>query len=1804
MTKKFLLHLLLFLTLHSFNAYLFAQVTETSLQRTEVNSVSIKFINNQSAVKKDVNGNVYVDYPEGIDENSPGKPILPSRSFIVAIPPMSKVFATLKNKNETEYKNGKIDISPDVVFNPDSSIELKEREIDLKYLTTDTYPEREVEVINYTWLQNFYCAVIQVNPYLFSWKDKSLKVIESGELEITFTDLKPFSKNTKPLNEYETDLHSTILNYEQALDFRSNRKIIDNSIFSTDWIDYTKTHYKLGVIRDGIYRINYNDLLSYGISPSSINPKTIKIFVKGEQLPLLVSGEDDLVFDESDYIEFWCTKNYSGDDYRSIVNTGQDYLNYMNRYNDTTSAWLVWDGENGLRLSESSGSPVSVTDTVTSHLVKTHLEDEQRIWYYDAELPRTQLPFWQEHKVWTWLTVSNNQTQQINFQATDFLPSTPVRSYVRLISNAGNIVTQTHKHGTSINSTTAQDTITFDYRATVNFNSTFSSSQLNQGNNVFRVFGLATAALFHRSLVDWIDIEYYRQNRAVNDSLLINIPDSVTQGVRNIKVTNVLSVDTAIVVYKVIPLVKKITGFQLIGNELVFSDTVSGGDRYFVMKTSSLPKPVFKYQKQFVNLPDPSRGADYIIITNKLLSSSVQQYNQFINQNYSERTSVIYVDDIYDEFAFGDNNAEAIKEFLITANQNWVAPAPTYLVLAGDANYDYKEKWNPAPSPRKKNLVPSYGFPVRDNWFTCWDTTNINIPQMYVGRISANDNDEVINFLNKHQNYLSRRFDDYNKRFTFYSGGDPSNISELAQIKAANDSLLNNIVRPSPVGGKGIHFYKTVSPPTNFGPYTVEEIRNAVDSSGLFISYIGHSGTRTWDNGITEVEDIKNIFSDRHPLMSDFGCSTGKFAEPDVDAFGELFVFQSENGQAIGYLGNSSLGYVSTSLRYPGLFYKLLMVDTLTNISKAHFQGKINQMNLYGFNEVNRVFNHCNLLFTDPIIKFATPVKSNFVLLNNSVNLNTTQLNDLNDSVLVSLDIKNWGRVNNDSLQLLVENRFADSLIYSTSFKIPSPVLETTIQFYVITNALLGQHSLTIKLDPDNLLEEIYEDDNEVNTEFTIYSTSLRALESELYYTSERDTVLLLNPTYETEAGVNDLIFSVADNESFNNAMEFNVDLASVFTKIPLNSLSNNQRYWYRARINSGQIAWSSNYSFNNIDNNYDWFVNQSHRSSDIKLKNVKFDSLLNNWKITETTNQLKITSAGSNDGKFASILFNSEERLPNTFFWGMVSAEIDSITLEPTNIRYFAAPNTITQNADSLIAYINSLPDGKMLALAISDDAAQTVLGFSGNTPVRHAIETLGSLYIDSVRYRESWSLLGVKGAPMGSVPESYKKLFQGPAIIDTSKFVINEEGYIVFPVISKSTEWESVFKNDSLVTGSNIDYIPLGIQKNKTVDTLSTLVFEGDSASISFVNAEVYPEMKILAKLSANELKESPAIQSLGVNYSSVPELAINYQVVSTNKDSVLQGESINISYDILNVGDSDADSFYVKLNLIKPDFSVSVLSDSLITQLSPFHKLSFSGIYLSNSADGYGNMSFRISIDDVNDISELFEDNNLFEKSFYVIRDTVTSISESALSVTFDGREITDGEYVSSKPEIKINLNYPIWFPLEDTTSLYIILDTEEINYSRLDTDYDTINRIAEYSFSPAIVTGENRLRIFAKDVRGVLSTSPLYEKYFTVSDQLKIENAYNFPNPFSESTYFTFVLPTVPDELRIIVYTVAGRKIREINFTAQQLRVGYNALFWDGKDQDGDIISNGVYFAKVILTSGDDNYHITQKLSVIR
>jgi flagellar hook assembly protein FlgD len=108
----------------------------------------------------------------------------------------------------------------------------------------------------------------------------------------------------------------------------------------------------------------------------------------------------------------------------------------------------------------------------------------------------------------------------------------------------------------------------------------------------------------------------------------------------------------------------------------------------------------------------------------------------------------------------------------------------------------------------------------------------------------------------------------------------------------------------------------------------------------------------------------------------------------------------------------------------------------------------------------------------------------------------------------------------------------------------------------------------------------------------------------------------------------------------------------------------------------------------------------------------------------------------------------------------------------------------------------------------------------------------------------------------------------------------------------------------------------------------------------------------------------------------------------------------------------------------------------------------------------------------------------------------------------------------------------------------------------------------------------------------------------DKYFKVTNDLELQNVYNYPNPFSKETYFTFILTQIPDEVQIKIYTVAGRLIKEFKLSSSELTTNFNKIFWDGRDEDGDLIGNGVYLYKVIAKKGDRVTSTIQKLAVVR
>jgi hypothetical protein len=100
-------------------------------------------------------------------------------------------------------------------------------------------------------------------------------------------------------------------------------------------------------------------------------------------------------------------------------------------------------------------------------------------------------------------------------------------------------------------------------------------------------------------------------------------------------------------------------------------------------------------------------------------------------------------------------------------------------------------------------------------------------------------------------------------------------------------------------------------------------------------------------------------------------------------------------------------------------------------------------------------------------------------------------------------------------------------------------------------------------------------------------------------------------------------------------------------------------------------------------------------------------------------------------------------------------------------------------------------------------------------------------------------------------------------------------------------------------------------------------------------------------------------------------------------------------------------------------------------------------------------------------------------------------------------------------------------------------------------------------------------------------------------------LVLHNVVNYPNPFSDETNFTFKLlgAALDTDVKIKIYTVTGRLIRSIEHIAPPVD-GFNYYPWDGRDDDGDLIANGVYLYKVIVKNAEEQKEVIEKLVVLR
>jgi hypothetical protein len=427
-----------------------------------------------------------------------------------------------------------------------------------------------------------------------------------------------------------------------------------------------------------------------------------------------------------------------------------------------------------------------------------------------------------------------------------------------------------------------------------------------------------------------------------------------------------------------------------------------------------------------------------------------------------------------------------------------------------------------------------------------------------------------------------------------------------------------------------------------------------------------------------------------------------------------------------------------------------------------------------------------------------------------------------------------------------------------------------------------------------------------------------------------------------------------------------------------------------------------------------------------------------------------------------------------------------------------------------------------------------------------------------------------------------------------------IEANGEITSQEIGPASEWNNL-EFDIDQTNSNGVYKAFLHGKSKESgqwEIIDTLYQPANSLESLNVNDFNYVKFNVQFVDSSFGSGQPMKFNSLKINYDPLPEISMIPAELTFDPDSMLQGIDVNMNLIVHNLGYPTADS--LRLDYYLNDGDSAYLTKYISVPPDSFtivdHLIETSKIIFEN----------KIKVIASTPMEEYYSYNNLVENKFYVARDTIKPV----FSITFDGNEIINGDIISAQPRIVITL--------EDDSPLPITPEHFTLVHQNVPLRFGTNPDLAftytsgeplsraEVVWTPTLEDGRHTLEVLAKDSSGNFFDSTSNRSIFYVYSDADIRNVYNYPNPFADDTYFTFELrgTFVPEELRIKVYTVAGRLIREINIPQSSLQIGFNRFYWNGRDEDGDEIANGLYFYKVISKQEGEIKTVTQKLAKLK
>lgn len=1620
-----------------------------------------------------------------------------------------------------------------------------------------------------------------------------------------------------------------------------------DTLYGNEWIDFSKTWYKIKIAADGIYRISYQTLSDAGFPVNTVPADQFRLYRYGRQEPIYISA--DGLLSNADYIEFFGERNRDALDRHLFETPDQENLNpWYSLFNDTTAYYLGW---------QTSGQPLRYTPVPND--LSNPPPKEPFCWsttgaYYTNSLFKRQIS----------LDLSYSWFNGEGF-ATSPNANLPVVFGPKKLLTGGPDATLTIRYACGLGSHDFRLSWNDSLLATAVFSGwgirqhdvTVPWAWLKTNNTARLQSGFGNT---DRAAVSGVFLRYPRlfdfENMAVADFTLDggNNPKYLEIQAFNASGAAPLLYDT--------------------GNRLRIETKVEGGIVKVLLpaaateRTIWLVHPVSGIKQvnniQAVQFRDYSaENADYIILSNKALykdpagnTDYVAAYADYRRspQGGGFKVSIVDIDELYEQFAYGVRyHPLAVRNFVQFIHKKW--NNPRYLLIIGKAlDYNTFRTAN-AQNTLADSLfyVPTYGSPGADQLLVMRQK-KLSDPLMAVGRLAVVKPSEIRDYLNKviehEQVYTSasQTLEEkaWMKRVIHNSGGLSG---ESGIIKQYTQGMADEIAQ-NRVGANVYTYYKTSNDPIQLSSY--EQMLELLNGGVSIWMIYGHSSPNAvdFDIGAPSVYNNKG----RYPLMMIMGCFSG-LCSTTQKGIGEQFVLAPERG-AIAYLASVNYSFIDALKTFGQRYYERLGGEDYGRSIGEIFQNTVSDLNKSGYSALVALL-HQNLLQGDPAVKPHFYPGADYVIDPQSVKFDPNPVSLEQPVLKLDFDVVNIGENTGGTIPVQIDQRLPDNQVLSRrTDTIQAPPFRQKLSYNLSTaGSQIGFNRFLPGLDPQNTVTEqpaAAEFNNELTdatgqpgVDVYFFADDVSPVAPYNFGIVRQKEVTLQASTLNMSAAPMRYLFELDTLEKFDSPFK---KTGQVFQrggllewKPSVQLLDSTVYYWRVARdsLINGQIPWR-HHSFICLPGSVpgwnqshfgqyaqDQFVNLQAVDSTRRLEFVDNAGFISTTVAYRNVNRYPGFQNVYYEGFFGDYNFNVQGihrgvtmmvQNPNT---GHIWPNLPGSPYNPTAIKkpLFSFDTQDSLQRVLLMDFIeNQIPEGFIVGL-LAFQSYNDTLGYAPRRWAKDSISYHKNLFqvFEAQGAKEVRSLIHYT-----TVPHPYGFIFRknDPKFdaIDTIVYSIDSAinmrrsflakwsvGQFETLPIGPARAWKSLhWRHEAPDDPSDeVSLSVLGIREGLN-DTLLLSLQNTFDTTLEFLPAVQFPRLKIRYE-SGDTLKRSATDPGyLRVLYDPVPEGALHpLAKYDFYQDTLQQGEPGRFAIAFTNVSEADFDSLLVKFRLENEN---NAGQDYLRRFRPVLHGDTLHTVFDFNTGGKTGKQRLLVDVNPALAQPELYHFNNTAVREFYVSRD----MRNPLLDVTFDGMHLLDGDIVSPQPAVVVTLRDENRFlAMSDTATFALKLvypdgavqpltfSDPAIQFFPAEAGDLPKKNLARLEWRPIFTEdGEYQLLVNGRDATGNNSGKLDYTVAFRVITKSSISHLLNYPNPFSTSTCFVYTMTgaETPAHFKIQIMTVSGRVVREITEAEfGPLRAGTHTgnFCWDGRDEYGDQLANGVYLYRVLAKKAD-------------